>query len=1050
MGQDCVNLLVFLFVSVTLNIRVMSGNQAGRHTYVVRYKHGDTLIPVTVVLDYKRQTEYVINMNSRTPAKSVTLYDFKERVIAYKDLKNGECFIGRLTHETIQNEDAILKRLKSPVEDKPLILTIDNNRPSLTPTEVRNMAGHKAAVFCRRMNTWTLLHERENRRERRDTLSHVDRISAGYDEHTMSKHVSRQRNELLEGDNLRMQMNRTAHRTLPNQRTPDHLEAAPSLQPSVVHPSVQHHSLPNVYPFILSRQRSVPQQAEDRRGSRQNFSIHNASRKHTDDSSPHFSFVNGRPSVRRYPEFSQHLSPPGLDNGTTLIPSKKHAFVPLNTNRPLIISSISAPNKFPESNLHYGSSQISSPGTFPGGSPQSNFRTLHSRGGESIENYSPFQQLPPEAFILPLTRSATVTTAPFVLSNRLGYELVQPDGFSTSNSTLIQTSLDVTSAESAHDGKIVPTGPDHSVLNVRSDSISSSDNHNIPASSRNISVPSGIHAISKSDDTSFPQEKSSDHQLTEAKTASFVSTRPNGIRLSPSERLSNETEKSSTGANTTSTSHFDNAKLPTVERGDLPIDLPQWYPEVTKQISIPLEIEVLHHREEYVPNISNRTDEVHSLRGHETEDHTFLPSAKTIIPIPVETYSNGLRFDKEVKLLPQVSSIPDEESVSRDTLKQDPDRTDKKQDKKIEYKDSTGSRYPIHSSDVSNTTLHRSSSTPYASFRNNTETASSGTDSHYISKQTNQIAQPAFSHERNGTEGRRTPKRQYYVNEGSVPVHDFKIDEGVPSYRKRYPAVTQLFTPEETVGDIGRLPDQPFHSGQQNPFRRRRPSAYRNKTHRVPSHRQQAATPWRKYNHEVPRSFIHRQQTRLSDQGITFHHRGYPKTGVPGAPYDHHRKRFGVLPPGVSVHPRHPQAPYADLALGTVDKTIPVNTLLQPRPRRMHLRHHRRHQRKRNRVLPPPDSGVSAPSCCGSDGLNCCSGSRRGKHFAKNGCCSQIRESRRPNSVLPPQNDGSEVSPKKQGEDVEEDRCMKEKMCRTVYQSTKKVFVCRNIEVGGC
>lgn len=1035
-SRDCVNFLRVSLVVVTLHIQVMSGNQAGRHTYVVRYKHGDSLIPVTVVLDYKRQTEYVINMNSRTPAKSVTLYDFKERVIAYKDLKNSECFIGRLTHETIHNEDAVLKRLKSPVEDLPLILTIDNNRPSLTPTEVRNMAGHKTAVFCRRMNTWTLLPESENKRERRDTLSHLDSTSAGYEEHAK---VKNKRNILFESDNVSRPRNKTAFRDFPSHRLSDYLEAKSSLHPSIVDPSSQHQSPPNVYPFILPRQRSIPEQTEDRRSSRENFSIHNVSRKTADDSSPHFGFVNGRSSVPRFSEFHHRL-----DNGTMVLSSTKHTFIPLNTNRPLIIPSFDIPDKFPESNLQYGSKQVSSPGPFTGGFPQNanNFHTLHSRRGESVGNYPPpFQQLPPEAFILPLTRSTTATTAPFVFNNRLGYELVHPDAPGISNNTVSQSGPVISSAESEHgDKSVVVTRRDHSSLDVGSQPISGLDNHDVFANLPNISFSSDNPGTVKRDDIPIPREKSLDNQETEGK-ASFISSRMNEIRFTSPERPSNETIKSSADANTTS---INRVSVPTVERGDLPIDVPRWYPEITKQISIPLELEVLHHREEYAPNISNRTEEVLSVRSHETEDHTFLPSANTALAIPVETYSNGLRFDKKVKLLPQVSSIPDED-LSNDTLKQTSDKTEKSK----QFEPRGGSGYFIYGSEVSNTTHQQVSPTPYTPFRNNTETLISRADfEHGSAKQQNrgnQILHPTSSHEETVIEGRLAPKKQQHITKGSVPVHDVKIDEGVPSYRKRYPAVTQLFTPEETVGDIGRLPDRQFRSGHQNPFRRKRPSAFRNKTHGVPPHRQESATPWRKHNQDVSRSFLNRQQTRLNDQGITFHHRGLPKTRVPGSPYDH-MKRFRVLPPGVSVHPRHPQAPYADLAIGTVDKTVPVNPLLQPRPRRAHLRHHRRHQRKRNRALPPLSSGLPASNCCGNDGFNCCSG-RRGHHFSKGG--AQTGETRRPNSVLPPQNDEGEVTSKKEVKN-DEDRCMKEKMCRTVYQSTRKVFVCRNIEVDGC
>ncbi|CAL1279882.1 unnamed protein product [Larinioides sclopetarius] len=52
-----------------------------QQTFVVRYKNGEHTVPVTVVLDYKKQTEYVINMSPRAATKTVTLYDFKQKAI---------------------------------------------------------------------------------------------------------------------------------------------------------------------------------------------------------------------------------------------------------------------------------------------------------------------------------------------------------------------------------------------------------------------------------------------------------------------------------------------------------------------------------------------------------------------------------------------------------------------------------------------------------------------------------------------------------------------------------------------------------------------------------------------------------------------------------------------------------------------------------------------------------------------------------------------------------------------------------------------------------
>ncbi|GIY56031.1 BRICHOS domain-containing protein [Caerostris extrusa] len=130
-------------------------------TFVVRYKVGEQTIPVTVVLDYKKQTEYVINMSPRATTKTVTLYDFKQKTIAYKDLTNRECFLGHLTHETLNEETDALSRIQNPVEHQPKILSLDPHRSSLTPTEIRNMAGQKTAVFCRKNEHVACIQKRE-------------------------------------------------------------------------------------------------------------------------------------------------------------------------------------------------------------------------------------------------------------------------------------------------------------------------------------------------------------------------------------------------------------------------------------------------------------------------------------------------------------------------------------------------------------------------------------------------------------------------------------------------------------------------------------------------------------------------------------------------------------------------------------------------------------------------------------------------------------------------------------------------------------------------
>ncbi|XP_035228466.1 probable serine/threonine-protein kinase DDB_G0276461 [Stegodyphus dumicola] len=163
--------------------------------------------------------------------------------------------------------------------------------------------------------------------------------------------------------------------------------------------------------------------------------------------------------------------------------------------------------------------------------------------------------------------------------------------------------------------------------------------------------------------------------------------------------------------------------------------------------------------------------------------------------------------------------------------------------------------------------------------------------------------------------------------------------------------------------------------------------------------------------------------------------------------YDH-QLQMNVLPPGVSMHPRHPQAPYANMVHANMIQSLPQSNSDHTSHRQ---RHHRKKDRFTNSCCKTTESSSTRQSCCRS-GSSCCSGLRR--TLPRTSCCSS-KNNHNKQVHFPYRNQkqvqNDQPQPQVTGKLLDtRNRCQKEKMCRTVYESTQQVMVCRSVNIAGC
>ncbi|GFU07015.1 uncharacterized protein NPIL_644041 [Nephila pilipes] len=379
------------------------------------------------------------------------------------------------------------------------------------------------------------------------------------------------------------------------------------------------------------------------------------------------------------------------------------------------------------------------------------------------------------------------------------------------------------------------------------------------------------------------------------------------------------------------------------------------------------------------------------------------------------------------------------------------------------------------------------------------------------------------------------------------------VREGVPSHQIRFQNAFRNYKPDEIIIDVEKIPTQPppdstlrlqsrVYPGDEYPNRRISPTLIRPlggqkneqvigetwqgrpiqienypRANNLPiRYRNGASFQTRKNNLLLhhPRNDSnqpqHRQQHDNNIQKLTYpNHRTASQQVNSFRPYH----QMNNLPPGVSMHPRHPKAPYAEMFHSNMPPSVAQGINFRT------LKPHRQRHHKKKERLPNSCCRTNGGSCCRSGG-SCCTSHRGRALRVKQPCCSStklkneqpfparqnhivvqnriplqqnqvitqnraslqqnqvitqnraplqqnqmITQNRAPlqqnqvitqNRVSPWQNQAPTQnklpSPQQVQKTVEnqKDRCQKEKLCRTLYESTQQVMVCRNAQIDSC
>ncbi|GBM20707.1 hypothetical protein AVEN_105945-1 [Araneus ventricosus] len=294
------------------------------------------------------------------------------------------------------------------------------------------------------------------------------------------------------------------------------------------------------------------------------------------------------------------------------------------------------------------------------------------------------------------------------------------------------------------------------------------------------------------------------------------------------------------------------------------------------------------------------------------------------------------------------------------------------------------------------------------------------------------------------------------------------VPEGISSQQIRFQNVLRNYKPDEIVIDVEKIPTQRppestlgFQGQVHSPNSNISPNLSRNVN--GPKSEQTSGGTWRGRPIRKPNlpsrkahnlqpgglSFASRMPTQpRRNESNLFQHRVHdnnirqliypsPQT-LPNPLYNTHRAyKLDSLPPGVSIHPRHPKAPYADAVRSKVLPPVPQGGTPKL--------HRQRHHKKKDRLV---------HSCCRTRGKtkSCCGSCCRSKSLhSKPSCCSSTKPGKnelRPKQVLT----ASAPAPQQVRKPAEDprNRCQKEKLCRTLYESTQQVMVCRHAKIEGC
>ncbi|XP_054714351.1 uncharacterized protein LOC129223984 [Uloborus diversus] len=966
-----------------------------RQTFVVRYKNGDQTIPVTVVLDYKKQTEYVINMNNRSPAKSVTLYDFKQRTIAYKDLTNRECFLGSLTHETLNEESEALQYIKNPVDAQPMkVLSLDPGRLAMTPTEIRNVAGQKTAVFCRKMTTWMLKPNNQMHNKHKREVGGEEEVEARtYGHHGFHTvrfshygHETRRRyHKRTEGASN--QETRNGHRKTSSVR-PTHNRTLTSWKYPI------HHGL-NLPDNHLDNSGSYPTSNFETWGksqeSRYPLSTHNAipfvhhpeSNENVNNNRENGHFGD----VPFHTTISDDSGPVSrTERETTPMEILPHYFPP-NANYTLDakLLHLYRPN---EAGIKYDSSDFH-------GEIESNVLPL-----DYSQNYYPYHNNRPISDLESYSSSAND-------KDFLGKGLRNNDNFYTTDNPVFSNSvLEVPSTteklENLHQQEpfeFTSHGNQSPSVNFYRNEIAN------PVSSR-----------SRLLNTDLTQKED---QFQVSKNYFLKST----------EQSNEKNQFLNKDDSIIFSKNHDSFIIPATTESA--------YEEYTVE-----NFELINNRK---PNESEYKLSAKNLGSYESQESlsTQKPWQNTV---PFRNSLNPHRIDlafaeKERLRLQNEHIAASRTSTPTDSFNILP--TTEQPPQTLTTSDDIASHHQ-------------------AKFRNVLKLLKPEEiiiDVERIPTQSLLEIRERFNHKRTSP---GTMNRHSAVKVSELPFR------GAPAETTQPPKSAHLF-PEivpSTLSPFGQLNHNTRRTqdrGEQSSGPIRRTSYERDtvilggaSNHQKRKHKEagvlQSASS--KFSHgRRNSSFQYAQSHGLTPGRIYPHPNRLASQPRRSFPYHSRLQQGQVLPPGVSMHPRHPQAPYADMVPSNVLHSSPDEQ------RYRHVRPHRqRHHRRKDRVLNPcckkAEKSPNSLSCCRGRGSACCSTSRSRTHEGIS-CCSSSKSfnnkqaiTANPNRI--PARSSGVLGDSPRNHVDNRDRCQKEKMCRTLYQSTQQVIVCRNAEVNGC
>ncbi|GIX86041.1 uncharacterized protein CEXT_331341 [Caerostris extrusa] len=152
-------------------------------TYIIRYFENQRIIPVTVELDLKQQTEHVISYDPNEGWKSVSFYDFSKlaffdiwasriirfrKKVAYKDSETNQCFVSNLEGENLDEDRKRLQQINGIVKGF-YIPTLTIHKEITNTTEIHEEFGHLIHLFCNGSDVSYVTRDSKHNRKRRDT-----------------------------------------------------------------------------------------------------------------------------------------------------------------------------------------------------------------------------------------------------------------------------------------------------------------------------------------------------------------------------------------------------------------------------------------------------------------------------------------------------------------------------------------------------------------------------------------------------------------------------------------------------------------------------------------------------------------------------------------------------------------------------------------------------------------------------------------------------------------------------------------------------------------